>query len=169
MHIPRTGGIALSKMLEPVVDVKLKQHASVSEIQNAGYLCPDYFWFCFVRNPFDRCVSYYELNRRDNPDYKMTFKEYLSSGVWLQPQINYLWQDYAYPRVDVKVYRWEDYSTNVASATREFRSYHGEIFPKLKNSTIRKPYKEYYDNDDRKFVEERFEIDFKSFGYKWED
>ena len=55
------------------------------------------FTFCFSRNPYDRCVSWYEFHKQMKPYSKLSFEEWIRGGMphhWtIQNQTNYISED----------------------------------------------------------------------------
>ena len=83
VHIPKTGGTSIEKFFGAKLFARTGKHHSVSQLrQEVG---DDdwnhYFKFSFVRNPWDRMVSYFNWRSQDlqNVDIKgRTFKEWLT-------------------------------------------------------------------------------------------
>lgn len=148
IHNERTGGNTYTDHNDGIIDIRFPLHDTVEMIQNKGYFCPGYDWIMFVRNPFDRCVSWYELEKTARSD--LTFRSFIMSEYRNKPtQMSKL-----------KIVR------PIKMHIIWFESY---LWPKgiHINKSNRKPYREYFDEETRAMVEQRVEVDLKSFGYEY--
>ena len=50
-------------------------------VLNSRYDLDKLFTFCFVRNPYTRCVSWYEFHKKIDPYVSLTFKEWVEKGM----------------------------------------------------------------------------------------
>lgn len=93
IHIPKTAGTSITNWLYKLTNddsIRIFQHVDVLTLEN--YLSPIFFnsafKFTFVRNPWDRCVSFYHYCQQDQsfgtvrPDFQtiinhLHFDEYL--------------------------------------------------------------------------------------------
>lgn len=99
LHAPKTGGSSMRTVLRPYIDMEVTQHATPLEMCRefgAELLLIDYIWVLFVRNPWERFVSWYHYMKTDerDPNHKhckdMDFREFM---LWLLPehaQVDYL-------------------------------------------------------------------------------
>lgn len=72
-HIPRTGGTSISEVLEPYANQELQHtfkarggqghNAWVDLTAEHRKNIEDFFYFCFIRNPWDRLLSWYRFVR----------------------------------------------------------------------------------------------------------
>ena len=74
IHVPKTGGTSISHTLSTFGEVLKPTHTTYTE---AIKLFPDYYFFCFVRNPWDRIYSNYEHMIRRNKMPFSSFDEYI--------------------------------------------------------------------------------------------
>lgn len=61
VHIQKTAGTSISEVLFKIKNTKSLNysHSFINSVNENDY--NDYFKFCFVRNPFERLVSWYEM------------------------------------------------------------------------------------------------------------
>ena len=140
----------------------------------------DYFKFAFVRNPFDRIVSNWKMwtnqpfRLRQMGSYKkpfikglrnFNFREFLS----LTEQIdNHHWnQQYDFIRVPLDfIGRFENIQQDFNTVCDKIRIPRQQL--PHKNKTKHKHYTEYYDDETRQIVAEKYAKDIEYFGYKFE-
>ena len=149
--------------------MKQKQnHSRASKIRkNVGEdVWNDYFKFAFVRNPFDKIVSQYHFNRRGFGFEDATFKEYVKA--WYNgkkisnfPQFNLFYLD---EKLDF-IGRFENIQKDFDIICDKI----GILKQKLPhiNKSQHKHYTEYYDDETREIVAEKFAKDIEYFGYKF--
>jgi len=179
VHICRTGGTS--------IEVHFKHgkfdHRGYSEyIEQFGMnVWNEYFTFSFVRNPWDKILSYYMLRRQiagnkrkgDNlsfRDWVLQFENNLKGenaigGDKGIPQYNQLFSD------DVQL---TDFIGRFENLQEDFNIICDKIgIPRQqlphKNKTKHKHYTKYYDDETRQIVAERYAKDIEYFGYKFGD
>lgn len=191
VHVQRTGGTTLDAVLrEHVPDARrwLGTHDFARRArQELGPRWDDYFTFAFVRNPWDRLVSWYEMivQRSVDPQaYKLTLWKYLldhsrsfddfirnCTGViqdvdgvksFMFPQTDYLCDENGKPLVQF-IGRFERYETDAREILRRLDLDHLAL-PKL-NASVHRDYRDYYTPETRQVVAERFARDVETFGY----
>ncbi|MCP4967871.1 MAG: sulfotransferase family protein [bacterium] len=173
VHIPKCAGESITHALlptlgpedvvlcEPVVSRRgrdgdlidrhgLTKHARYSRIRSAyGAAVDDYLSFCFVRNPWDRAVSYFHYLGGEN------FREWAHTG---RPTVS-----------------CTEFSDGVALVGRfenlpeEFDQVCAQLglvarLPFV-NRTVRQPYEQYFDAETREAVARRFATDISRWGY----
>ena len=158
IHIPKTGGGSISRALGIW---SLSSHLTARDMRQID---PDWcgkFSFTFVRNPWDRIVSYaHSLRGRRK------------KNVWdqpgplaLRPQVDYIMDDAGQPLVDF-VGRFE-------TLAEDFATICGRIgiptprLPHLNRAAQRGPYREYLDARARDFIAESYAEDIARFGYSF--
>ena len=154
-------------------------HASASWVRSRlGKATYDkLFSFAVVRNPFDQLVSRYEFVKRSRRHRdsamanELTFSQYLerkaaTSYIFRKTQSDHI-TDETGKIIVTRVFRFE----NLSELAIEFKDRTGISIDQLPhlNSTIRKPYAEYYDKPSRKIVERLFKADLENFSYRFDD
>lgn len=125
----------------------------------------DFFKFSVVRNPWDRCISLYFYSKTKNVFDKDKFISLvLSNKPSALPQYNYLVNNEGEVNLD--------YIIKFESLQECFNIACDNIgIPKAKlphvNKSKHKHYTEYYDDETRKIVAEKFAKDIEYFGYKF--
>mgnify|MGYP001397075763 CR=1 FL=1 len=182
IHVPKTGGSSVNFALRPYCDEET--HSKAHPLQSAYYNFCDadnYYQFSFVRNPFSRLVSSYNYLRqggisqydRDARDklglQEKTFEEFvksfnpIDSAIHFKPQIKFFNKDIN----KVRIFKLE----NIQS---DFNLICGKIgIPRQKllrrNKSNHKHYTEYYDDETRKIVAEKYAKDIECFSYEFEE
>lgn len=126
-----------------------------------------YFTFTFVRNPWDKMVSFYEYYKKIRKQPGARFSEFLDDEHWspmFHNQLDLLTPHPGEPEIDY-IGRFEnlqndfDYICDRIGVPRQKLPH--------KNSTDHEHYTEYYDDETRRIVAKRFAKDIESFGYKF--
>jgi chondroitin 4-sulfotransferase 11 len=165
IHVIKTGGISIATAL----DMKVKQcHLSATKIKKkvGGDVWNDYFKFSFVRNPFDKIISQYHYNRGKFGFEDCTFKEYVrawSKGVKISscPQFN---SYYINEPLDF-IGRFENLQHDFNIVCDKIGISQKQL--PHKNKSKHKHYTEYYDDETRQIVAEKFAKDIEYFRYKF--
>ena len=140
----------------------------------------DYFKFTIVRNPWDRLLSYY-LNKvyvrgrpwMCKPKYRahkgMTFKE-LIQALYQENlktcDIHYRLQTHMFPQSKVDfIGRFENYQEDFNTICDKIGIPQQQL--PHKNSTKHKHYTEYYDDETKQIVAEKYAKDIEYFGYEF--
>ena len=162
------------KLSEDDADSPYHHHVSAKKLKKhfryKNWNWNEYFKFAFVRNPWDRVVSIYgylksrALENRPKPVFYLnntkTFKEYIFNGVYYQPQLNH------FGNIS------EFYIGKFENLQQDFDIICDKIgIPKQqlphKNATKHKHYTEYYDDETRQIVAEKYAKDIEYFGYEF--
>lgn len=162
-----------------------KQHAMASQI--IEFYCPDfndYFSFAFVRNPWDRSVSdYFWMKKALNVED--SFKNFLKlSNKFNTPRLSYphlngsgrgdhllAQSDFIF---DSNGNQIVNYIGKFENLQEDFNTICDKIgipqqqLPHI-NKSKNKHYTEYYDDETRKIVAEKYAKDIEYFGYKFGD
>jgi len=197
-HIPKCAGISvlnffikLHHIEECIGDLMYDPHNTFSFYK---LKFPEYyencFKFTFVRNPWDRVVSLYEFRKQEankgthrktwptipellNDSFEDTIKK---SARNTNPEILYLepayTDNYWMPKEILKetnfIGRFEDIVRDF-----DYIKYVLDIDPDYQlthdNQIKRKHYSEYYNDETRKIVAEKYATDIQLFGYKFEN
>ena len=128
----------------------------------------DFFKFTFVRNPWDKAVSEWKYFLKVDPDYNFTFQESLHAHyyVWhLYPWEEHNWEQFKYAEGCDFVGRFENLQQDFNTVCDKIGISRQQL-PHT-NKSQRKHYTEYYDDETREIVAEKFAKDIEHFGYKF--
>lgn len=174
IHVERTGGVALRNLLlryedkfERLVNTKHLMARKVKELIDKN-IWDSYFKFGFVRNPFDRLVSwYYACNQ--TPKWDSCIANYMQNSnsfeeIIKKPHPQLLVTQLEKLKGVDKIYRFEDYIDEVKSLCNKL-----EISCKIEkeNESKHKYYRNYYTEDLRNIVKERYKEDLEKFNYQF--
>jgi len=195
LHIPKCGGTSIEdafgawKMRKRCMVGRINQqdlqHFYLSEILSNAPNAKNYYKFTFIRNPFSRLVSEYHYmidqslkNSKRIEVYgisklKLSFKEFCKN-------LNNL-DDYCYPYHDATLLdyvvdangnqmldfigRFENLQEDFNIVCDKIGIPHRELPHKIKSK--HKHYTEYYDDETRQIVAERYANDIEYFGYEF--
>ncbi len=156
-------------------------------VLNEKYNLDDLFVFCFSRNPYDRCVSWYEYHRDMDPYRSMSFEAWIKQGlphhfqrqngtdyaaIGISPllQYNYVEQykvDFVgkLENFDADLLLVIDHLNALCDALDiDYRFTHSAV---RQNYSQRDPYYEsYYNDETRELVYGMLRRDFEFFGYE---
>ena len=178
LHIPKTGGTSIEKYIKPYCFRVGHHHLPAKRMEKR--LGPQkfnqYFKFTFVRNPWDKYVSEYKWytnkkfrwpRKREKKFYrKMTFKEFLKK---FDPDDAPHAFSYSQMIGDFKNF---DFIGRFESIEEDFREIcHSTGMPKCRlkhEHQIKGPhYTEYYDDEAKQIVAEKYARDIEYFGYEF--
>lgn len=168
IQIPKTGSSSIKSLLRPFVQngySDVRRHADYSEI--ARYYpneSIEYFKFAFTRNPWDRLLSFYFFRKkRGRIVNKLTFKDFLltSGGLVRKPQYDFIHQLNNYSFVGKFENLQQDFNT-VCDKIEIPR----QQLPH-KNKTKHKHYTEYYDEETKQIVAQKYAKDIEYLGYEF--
>jgi hypothetical protein len=171
VHIPRTGGSSIEKLIvgDDMWGLGLlhEKHLSASQLKEkyADYW-DDYFKFAFIRNPWEMVVSRYHMpfNEDCNAQSGNSLLYFLKNVIlpdWEMgsPQCS----AYINEEIDF-IGRYENYDADRQKVLDivgvENRHSHIE-------KTEHRHYSEYYDDETRELVAEMFADDIRRFGYEF--
>jgi hypothetical protein len=190
IHIQKTGGLTVDRLLnERIPDLRglVARHAFARRGMEQLDEWNEYFKFAFVRNPWDRLVSWYSMvttmPREGNElwryvhDNSSTFEEFIynctdeveiKDGVhysFAYNQLDYVTDDHGNLLVDF-IGRLENFDRDLQEVFRRI-GFELETVPH-KNRSGHQHYSTFYTPDTELIVRERFKRDIEYFGYEFE-
>jgi hypothetical protein len=193
VHIPKTGGTSVERMLRKYgivlqgrgnFDSMYYKHATAESIKRMmGAEYDKYFKFTIVRNPWDWIVSNYAFNRGLGrpwiigtgyslsgkvPDWAkdISFSEWLPWWIdTLNPSQSVMFTGTNGESLVDAIFRFESLTSdfNKLKTRLQLRLWRSRL-PHLKKSNRRADYKSYYDDKSMKLVQEHFALDIKYWG-----
>lgn len=165
IHIPKTGGSSVNRFFDNINTSKIHldetQHYTSRKIKNLNEInWKKYFKFAFVRNPFDRIVSYYEYQFKN----KMSFCEFVKFSKDLQ--YNYLFDNKTNKCLVDFVGKFENLNEDFKKICKIIKINNQKNLPHI-NKTFHKKYTEYYNSELIKIVEHNYIKDIIAFNYKF--
>jgi Sulfotransferase family len=176
-HVPKSGGIAMRAALEPFADgqagtLVATTHETLPDLLARRPDLADHFKFAFVRNPWERLVSFHAYARRylsrTLPEFEgLSFTAMLrlldKGAAWIE-RLHAIRPQSEFVRGADFTGRFERLAEDFArvcarlglSATLERR-----------NASDHGAYASYYDDWSRGFVAARYANDIKEFGYSF--
>ena len=183
IHVPKCAGMSISYfcrqnglLIDPVnrSDIWLKQNKSYQNIENVAVD----FSFAFVRNPFSRMVSAWKCQWVSCNQYK-TFKDFILYFLPESNSITFFRWSHVMPFTDTRMKLFNsngnqliDFIGKVENLQEDFNIICDKIgIPQQqlphKNKTKHKHYMEYYDDETREIVAQKYARDIEYFGYKF--
>ena len=190
LRIPKTGSTSVTTILKPYFDIESqgigaseentyyhhrKTKYMKSHFEKMKWNFDDYFKFAFVRNPFEREVSLWKYLIRIKKEGE-TVEEKFSDFVKIpanrsggRPGAGYTYMDYV-KDVDGTIIldfigRFENLQQDFNTVCDKIGIPHQEL-PHM-NKTKHKHYTEYYDDETRQIVAEKYAKDIEYFGYEF--
>jgi hypothetical protein len=180
VHIPKSAGSSIGQFFQSGYTGP-QVHTETHDVN----LYADYYKFTFVRNPWDRWVSEYKWSRprpghSPRPWIKhqepMTFVEYCKkqnlASMYRRRERVHLWtqvdvMEHCLGRVDELSFigRFENLQEDFNTICDKIGI--SQIELPHKNKTKHKHYTEYYDDETRQIVAEKYAKDIEYFGYKF--
>jgi hypothetical protein len=185
VHIPKAAGTSIEHWLFKHYQLNQKkhiffdkdllhfnQHLTLSEIRKHRFLGQsflDYFKFTFVRNPWERIVSAAKYKRMAlkqflNYDFSSWQSRNLDPDRHRLPQYDFLFDDSGNKLIDF-IGRFEKLQDDFNTVCDKIGIPQQQL--PHKNKTNHKHYTEYYDDETRDIVAERYAKDIEYFGYKF--
>lgn len=122
IHIPKTGGTTILNHIHKTISEKIDPfvcHASAKELALKIPHQKDFFWFSFVRNPYDRIVSAYlylknyaKVNTHDS--FEMFVLDIEKNGhkyISTLPMTSFIGKDDILLH-DISIYKYENFNAN---------------------------------------------------------
>jgi len=174
IHINKTAGTSVERAFDVDVSFGDRKHLRALQIRGrVGHEVWDsYFKFAIVRNPWDKVVSMYhhrkQNSRKETLPQKMPFSMWVKNLPYIKTkesrttnQLDWITDRKGNIIIDY-VARFENLSKEWEKL-KELGNFDLEL--SHVNKSIHKPYQEYYDEESRDIVTERFKKDIDYFGY----
>lgn len=175
IDVPKTGTTSINQTLKPFLgkndfSCKMSQklgmrHATYGDCIGNFPGFEHYFSFAFVRNPWDRMVSYYFFRKCNDGvkiDKNISFEEVIKT---FQPPNQYSFLKHFGENSFIG--RFENLQEDFDIICDKIGIPHQQL--PHNNKTKHKHYTKYYDDKTREIVAERFAKDIEYFGYKFGD
>lgn len=189
IHVPRTGGVMMSRHVWPWATRLYMAHITASYCRDIiGKLAWDkIFTFAFVRNPWERILSRYftysNYTRFHKIDRSMTFEEYLNHHPMILGSVAYngwilndeIWSQKLFLVGDL-LDDDDDPIVDFVGRFEKFDEDFGFVCDKLeipknwrqKNESGKKyDYHDYYTDETRKLIEKRCKWEIEKYGYQY--
>lgn len=198
VHVQKTGGVTVQAMMEQAwPDARRHapraRHRTYAEILRREPALADYFSFAFVRNPWSRMVSWWEMildihhrageghedalrHLRTNDFIDRTGRDYGSFDEFVlrgprtwerlsRPQVDYL---RAPGRSVDFVGRTEQLDSDIAEVCRRLGMAAPPEVPRRNETQKSRHWRDYYTDETRQRVGELFRADLEEFGYTFD-
>jgi hypothetical protein len=192
VHIPKTGGTSIECAFNTSKRHLRNKHHTLSkyeELNNPRY--DKYFKFTFVRNPWDMTVSMYEYMwhkdgrwleqwRRGHKNlFKLSFREWITHRSFRWPTIRTTDVNARRRGRDGDFSSWfisKKYTIDFVGRFENLQEDFNIVCDKIgipqqelphTNKTKHKHYTEYYDDETREIVAEKYAKDIEYFGYEF--
>jgi len=183
IHIPKCGGCSVVRPQYYTRFGHNLRNENFKYYKDSELRKNSQFSFTFVRNPWERLVSSYKYlsnggnNPNDLKDYNNLFSKYGSfRNVILNWDESYLNQIHFKPQCDWICDNAKNIIVDFVGRFENLQNDYDAICDKIaiprqklphKNKTKHKHYTEYYDDETRHIVAEKYAKDIKYFGYKF--
>lgn len=179
IHIPRTGGTSIQKQLATHI-IEPTKHWNMWdwEKQAGDKKFNNYFKFTFVRNPWDIVISKYLdrwYYRENNPHLKngpigglagKSLLYFLQNYTTIPHEHGDTQLEYFDPEKVDFIGRFENRKRDLNTISQKI-GFNISSDYMLRKKTHKKHYTEYYDDESREIVAERYARDIERFGYKF--
>ena len=168
VEVPKTG----STSIRSIIGQPAKPHLTIVEIQNqvTKQQFDEYFKFAFVRNSWDRELSLYKYILKTPKHYYhkqclqfVNFSEYLRKRQVLLQQYDFL-SNNGEIQVDF-IGRFENFQQDFNTVCDKIGIPQQQL--PHRNKSKHKHYTEYYDDETREIVAQKYARDIEYFGYKF--
>jgi len=178
VHIIKTGGTSIERCFRAK---KVHAFSKIYKKQIGSQKWDNYFKFTFVRNPWDKMVSqYFYIQKKQEGRYKLTFREFIlafkscseseyinKKGVAIKfnpIQLPWILDDDGNCLVDF-IGRFENFQDDFNIVCDKIGITRQQL--PHKNKSEHKHYTEYYDDETKQIVAEKYAKDIEYFGYKF--
>lgn len=181
VHIPKCAGTSITRSLG-FSNTTVEHRTLSSYVARQGYdNMQSFFKFCFVRNPWDRLVSwyYYHNHKMYKPRTKKMFRSWVNRGCphhWnklFHDDVNWSedsplrlssWLSPVGPVRFDKIFKTEEYEEAISFLNEMLGI---NIKPNLLNKSVRGDYRYYYDDITSQKVSDLFSRDIAQFDYEF--
>lgn len=149
----------------------------ITQYNDSANFFDEFFKFTFVRNPWDRIVSFYFYHKQRNFDYydfnKISFKKFTLNYLYTQPMqtplninqcIDWITDENGNILIDF-IGKFENFQEDFNIICDKIGIPRQEL--PHKNKSKHKHYTEYYDDETRSIVAEKYAKDIEYFGYEF--
>jgi len=190
IHIPKTGGHTISNVMGGYHKNRDRKHGRHIKPEQYAKLYPDewpsFYKFTFVRNPWDKVISYLTGLRKDGKQIREDdeyFQNYVKSirdcirelknnpilnKVHMQLQTSWLLNDKGKPYKYNYIGRTENFNEDMNNILSDLGLSKREEFKRTFVSTRRRDYREYYDEETRDVVADIYKKDIEYLGYTFD-
>jgi len=180
VHIPKTGGSSIQQWLLDNTSSQVTESTKHHTLQKLESKYGKFdFSFAVVRNPWDWCVSWYyftrdrALRRIQNPKQKGRFSLEYNQQVLddYEKGFEYFIEstkltDQHHMTIGVSyIMKLENINYDIQLLKDKFNI--KQELPYLNTSSRNKDYREYYNDNTKQIVENKFKKDINTFGYKF--
>jgi hypothetical protein len=177
VQVPKTGSTSIGKTINANLQKKrIRPHSDIMQIKEASKknVFDNYFKFGFVRNPWSRAVSLYHRNEGIQMKNRMSFKEFIkwhnyATDTCLYPtQKKYQLDFFTDSAGEILVNfigRFENFQQDFNTACDKMGIPHQQL--PHENKGKHKHYTEYYDDETRAIVAQKYAKDIEYFGYEF--
>ena len=184
IHIPKTGGTSIEKFFNMRMFHRTGKHDSAAKLRKTldELTWAKYFKFSFVRNPWDRMVSYYHwrLREPENVDVQgCTFKDwlrFLHAGDFQKLTLNGSFKYGIKPQFEMLsigeaiavdfVGRFENLQQDFEQICQRI-GIEPQVLPHKNAMNRSHHYTQFYDEESRILVEDLYRRDIEYFGYEF--
>ena len=195
----KTGSVSIRNRLNQYSDIRYgnfnekNPHTTASQVKKELFVNDtkkfnSYFKFSFVRNPWDRIVSWYEfmckqVHKTESPRYDFTAKQYntykefslIGFDAFIRSEYkkrNSCYLGYSRYYEDKNQNNLLDFIGKLENLQEDFNTVFDKIgIPRQQlphnNKSKHKHYTKYYDDETRQIVAEKYAKDIEHFGYKF--
>lgn len=181
IHCNRTGGTSVEHFFTQETEVAHKHFFPLDWVKHFPAEWKTYFKFTSVRNPWDKVVSQWALDKKRYGDkFPKSFKEFVKypQGFPLRPQLHFLSDPKFVAYKDIVNYVEDtiDYIMKFECLEQDFDKLcvklgvpNTGLSHKYSSTTVRKkiPYQEFYDDETRNIVARIYDIDIQYFNYEF--
>lgn len=145
-------------------------HMPATEIRNKvpKDIWANYHKFCVERNPWDKVVSYFHMEKSRKNNH-LTFEEYINANDFPVDHGKYSEQSPDGIIVD-QVLRYESLNSELAATFASLGlRFEGSLAPRAKSEyrIEKKPYQDYYTDQQATKVADAFKFEIEQFGYRF--
>jgi hypothetical protein len=182
IHIPRTGGSSIESQFNYNEDIERNKHWNLNDWKNhlSDEGLKDYFKFSFVRNPWDFMISKYKdiwftskhpggpIGERAGKSLKYFLEHYKNPSHEKGETLH----DYFDPEQMDFIGRFENRENDLQHISQKIgvnidSNIHLRKVQMRNKNKNKKHYTEYYDDETREIIAERYAKDIEYFGYKF--